>query len=171
MDTTSLIRGQLKTAHDWFEGTIEGVSQEQAAVQPQGTAHSIGSRYAHAVVAEDVMVNAMLKRRAPLYGDAYRDKTGISEPRMDASLEWARNVQVDLDAARRYAQAVYANSDEYLATLTDDDLNRTIDMSAQNMGEWPLGAFLITFVIGHIRDVMGEISALKGTQGLKGYPF
>ena len=49
MSTSSLIREQLKNAHDWFEGTVEGVTQEQADWQPPGTAHSIGSGYAHAV--------------------------------------------------------------------------------------------------------------------------
>ncbi|HEX6385063.1 MAG TPA: hypothetical protein VF177_10365 [Anaerolineae bacterium] len=56
---------------------------------------------------------------------------------------------------------------EQLKTAHD----RIIDPSEQGMGEWPLGAFLLTFVLGHIRDIMGEISAIKGVQGLQGYPF
>lgn len=171
MDTVSLLREQIKMAHDWFEATMTGVSQEHADDQPQGTAHSIGSRYAHAVTAEDVMVNSLIRGGAPMYAGDYAGKTGISEPRFDSPLEWARSVRVDLGAARRYAQAVYANTADYLNTLNDDDLERIVDLSEQNMGQWTLGAFLISFVLGHMRDVMGEISALKGTQGLQGYPF
>jgi hypothetical protein len=171
MSTTSLIREQLNNAHQWFEGTMSGVNQEQAQWQPPGTAHPIGSRYAHAVVAEDVMVNALIKGEAPLYATTWAGNTGISDPQFNATLEWARSVQVDLDSARRYAQAVYDNSDAYLATVKDEDLARVVDLSSQGMGEWPLDAFLLTFVLGHIRDIMGEVSALKGMQGLQGYPF
>jgi hypothetical protein len=171
MSTTSLIREQLKNAHQWFEGTMAGVTQEQAQWQPPGTAHPIGSRYAHAVVAEDVMVNALVKGEAPLYATTWAGNTGISDPQFNSTLEWARSVQVDLDDARRYAQAVYDNSDAYLATLKDEGLARVVDLSQQGLGEWPLDAFLLTFVLGHIRDIMGEVSALKGMQGLQGYPF
>lgn len=117
------------------------------------------------------MVNSLIRGGAPMYAGDYAGKTGISEPRFDSPLEWARSVRVDLGAARRYAQAVYANTADYLNTLNDDDLERIVDLSEQNMGQWTLGAFLISFVLGHMRDVMGEISALKGTQGLQGYPF
>lgn len=171
MNTIPLIREQLKTAHEWFEGTMADVTQEQADWQPPGTAHPIGSRYAHAVVAEDVMVNALIQGGAPLYATTWASKAGISDPQFSSTLEWARSVQVDLDAARRYAQAVYESTDAYLATLKDEELDRIIDLSEQGMGEWPLGAFLLTFVLGHIRDIMGEVSALKGFQGLQGYPF
>lgn len=171
MNTIPLIREQLKIAHQWFEGTMAGVTQEQAHWQPPGMAHPIGSRYAHAVVAEDVMVNVLIQGGAPLYATTWAGKSGISDPQFYSTLEWARSVQVDLDTARRYAQAVYESTDAYLATLKDEELDRVIDMSEQGMGEWSLGAFLITFVLGHFRDIMGEVSALKGVQGLQGYPF
>ncbi len=78
---------------------------------------------------------------------------------------------MDLDALNAYAQAVYASTDEYLATLSENELDRTIDLTEQNLGTWSLGAFLLTFVFGHVRDIMGEISALKGLRDLQGYPF
>ena len=171
MGTVSMLRQQLKTAHEWLEGTMEGVSQENADWQPPGTAHSIGSRYAHAVVAEDVMINVLMQGGDPMYAASWSGKSGISDPQFIASLEWARSVEVDLDQARAYAQAVYENSDAYLANLSDEDLGRVIDLSEQEMGEWPLDGFVVSLVIGHVHDIMGEISALKGVQGLKGYPF
>lgn len=171
MSTVSLIRGQLTTAHEWFEGTMAGVTQEHAHWQPAGIAPPIGSRYAHAVVAEDVMVNALIQGSPPLYAASWSGRTGISDPQFEADLEWSRNVEVNLDLTRQYAQAVYANSDSFLANLTDDDLDRIIDLSEHEMGQWPLDAFLVSFVLGHMHDIMGEISALKGLQGLQGYPF
>ena len=171
MSTVAMLREQLKTAHEWLEGTMEGVSQEIADWQPPGTAHPIGSRYAHAVLAEDAVISGMLQGGAPMFSASWSDTTGISDPQFIASLEWARSVEVDLDQARFYAQAVYANSDAFLGDLSDDDLGRIIDLSEQKMGKWPLDGFVVSLVIGHIHDIMGEISAIKGIQGLQGYPF
>ena len=79
-----------------------------------------------------------------------------------------RDVRLDLPAARAYAQAVYAATDAYLAGLTAEDLDRDVDLFGMSQS---LGAALGNFVIGHCHDMMGEISCLKGLQGVRGYPF
>ena len=58
-----------------------------------------------------------------------------------------------------------------MASLSDSDLARELDMSDHGLGMWSVGSFLLTFDLGHVRDIMGEISAIKGVQGGKGYPF
>jgi hypothetical protein len=174
VDSISLIRDQMKTAHDWFEATMADVTPEQAGWLPPGTAHPIGSRYAHTIVSEDMMVNGLLKGEAPLLATAWAGKTGISgdpQAAFQSTQEWARSVQVDLPAAREYAAAVYAATDDYLGSLEPADLDRAVDLSDWGMGEWSQGAFLISLVLGHVRDLMGEVSCLKGLQGAKGYPF
>ena len=171
MSTVSMLREQLKTSHEWLEGTMEGVSQEHADWQPPGTAPSIGSRYAHAVLAEDAMISVILQGGAPMFGSSWAGKTGISDPQFIATEEWAQSVEVDVEQARVYGQAVYANSDAFFADLSDDDLGRVVDLTEQEMGKWSLDAFLVSLVISHVHDIMGEISATKGFQGLKGYPF
>jgi hypothetical protein len=173
MNPITLIREEIQTAHEWFDATMAGVTDEVAHWQPGGTAHPIGSRYAHMVVTEDMMVNGLLKGSAPLFATSWAGKTGLEDPQAAfyTTLEWAQRVKVDLDALDAYAQAVYASTDAYLATLGEDDLEGTIDLTEQNLGTWSVGAFLLSFVFGHVRDIMGEISALKGLRGLQGYPF
>jgi hypothetical protein len=55
-----------------------------------------------------------------------------------------------------------------VASLTPEDLERTIDTT---IGELSLGQMLEAYVIWHINVHSGEIAALKGCQGLKGYPW
>lgn len=173
MDTAKLIRDDTKTAHDWFQGTLEGVTDEVAHWQPGGQAHPIGSRYAHIVTSEDFFINSLLKGGETLFSTSWAGKTGLENPQgaVSTTLEWAQNVKVDLDALNKYAQAVYTATDEYLAGLEESDLDRIIDLSEQNYGTWTQASFLINFVLAHVRDIMGEISALKGVYGLQGYPF
>ncbi len=171
MSRAALLREQLKQSHEWLEETMADVTPEVAHRVPPGRAHPIAERYAHAVQGEDVLVNAVLAGGAPLMATSWAGRTGTNENYMEATLEKARAAKVDLSALRRYAQAVYAASDDYVGSLKDADLDRTRDMSNVGYGT-PTVAWIVShLVMGHVRDVMGEISALKGVQGLKGYPF
>lgn len=49
--------------------------------------------------------------------------------------EWARRVKVDLAALRSYAKAIYDATDDYLASLTDHDVKRFLDLSDRVMGQ------------------------------------
>lgn len=171
MSRVDLLREQLRQSHEWLEGTMADVSQEIAARLPPGKAHPIGERYAHLVQSEDVLVNAVCKGGAPLMATSWAGRTGTTDNYMQATYEKARTAKVDLAALRRYAQAVYAASDEYLASLNEPNLEQTRDMSGAGMGLPTVAWILSHLVMGHVRDVMGEISAVKGVHGGKGYPF
>ncbi len=168
----TLLRSQYGAAHNvWLEGTMKGVTAEQAHWAPPGRALPIAAHYAHVVIGEDVLLASMVRKVTPLAMGAFAGKAGVSEPPpMGPWDEWGRRVQVDLDALRQYAQAVYAGTDEYLATLSDADLSQEIDLSAVGFGMQPLGNFLSIMCMNVIAHT-GEISVIKGLQGLQGYPF
>src|SRR6478672_7962620 len=50
MDSIALLRKQFEQAHWVMEGTMEGVTSEQAASIPTGRANSIGASYAHVIL-------------------------------------------------------------------------------------------------------------------------
>jgi hypothetical protein len=172
------MRQQLKEAHDVLEGTMADVTSEQAQWLPPGTANPLGASYAHAVVSEDLLINGFLRRAVPLFAQPdWAGKNGLSEPMPNPGPGWenyggwARRVQVDLPVLRRYAEAVYANTDQYLANLAPEELDQPVDMSQMGMGKPSLGWFLGSLVILHAANMCGEIACLKGLQGAKGYPF
>jgi hypothetical protein len=176
----SLFREQLKAAHGLLEETVGDVTPEQAHWSPPGTANPLGANYAHVVVSEDATMNGLLKGGLPLFASTWAGKVGLSElppmpnpnaPGFPDWSEWGQRVKVDLAALRKYAQAVYAASDEYLASLTDDDLNRPVNLSALGLGESTVGYVLTNGVLGNAFSHSGEISCLKGLQGKRGYPF
>lgn len=175
---SEMIRQSLKDAHETFEGTMQGVTEEVAHFQPQGKALPIGATYAHAIISEDIMLNVMVRKTPPLL-DQWQEKLGLSAPHpaMDGDWEanfaqWVKEVKVDLPKLQEYAQVVYKQSDDFLADTNDSDLlDKKADLSMWGMDEWPLGRFVIRFLISHIDSLSGEISAIKGVQNLKGYPF
>ena len=107
------------------------------------------------------------------------DTSGVSEPMpmpgspdwSEAYRAWARRVQVDLASLKSYAEAVYAATDAFLASLSDADLDRELDLTAVGFGQQKLSWILNFLVLNHIGTETGEISALKGIQRVKGYPY
>jgi len=83
-------------------------------------------------------------------------------------LAWMQTIRVDLSALHEYAKATAAALDAWLASLTPEDLDRTINTP---IGEYNVAQVVETFVVWHLNAHCGEISALKGCQGAKGYPF
>jgi hypothetical protein len=126
-------------------------------------------------MSEDYMINTFVKGGAPWMATTWAGKAVISEPYPPPSEgpwePWAKRVKVDLDEMRKYAQALYKNGDEFLASMDESEANRELDLSGFGMGtksvEWFLGNILLQHVCHHT----GEISCLKGLQGAKGYPF
>jgi hypothetical protein len=92
------------------------------------------------------------------------------QPLEDDWSAWARRVQIDLDAIRPYAQAVFANTAAWLAAIDDDELAKPFDMTAFGMG-MQTKSVLLAMLIGNVFAHCGEISCLKGLRGGRGYPF
>ena len=164
-------REGLKWAYELLEMTMADVTPEQAHWTPPGIANPLGAVYAHAVCELDAIIHVLLQGIEPIFASTWIARTGISEPQWQANFDWARNLKIDLAAAREYAQAVYGDADAYIASLTESDLERKVDLSAQGLGIPTVNWCLNALVISHINNMAGEISVLKGLQGTRGYPF
>ena len=101
---------------------------------------------------------------AKLGGEMMVDMTGQSGK--------GRSHKWDPKGMSEYATAVFANTDAYLSSLKDGDLEREINLVPFGFpNNMSLGTFLTTMLLGTTYAHTGEISALKGCVGAKGYPF
>ena len=172
MDAVSLLSQQVRSAHEIVQGTVADLTEEQAKWNPAGKAIAAGPLYVHVSAAEDLFLNMGVGRQ-PLAMGAYAGKTGISEPYpiQGGYDEWAKRVEIDLPRFREYVQAVFKNTEEYVAGLTPEALDKELDLSSAGLGKMSLGAFITVTSVIHPSNHIGEISCLKGLQGAKGYPF
>ena len=173
MNAIELYRHLLHRSHEFLEGTVAGVTTEQSTWDPPGNAFSIAANYVHVVGSEDLAVQRLLQGKELLATTSWAGKTGVSElpplgPGGDLKA-WSRKAKADLPALQRYGQAVYAATDDYLASLTPDALDRPVDLSGVGLGQQTV-LFLLTALVANTSMHCGEISCLKGLQGLKGYP-
>jgi uncharacterized damage-inducible protein DinB len=170
MNSQGAARQQLQFWHGALNGVMGDCGEALNKQLPGATITSISSVYAHMVFAEDVIVNGMLQGKPPLYQqDGWEAKAGVPFPGIPPSIgEWAKTVKMDFPKFNEYAKAVFANTDSYLASVSDADLQKKVQTPiGEQTAEWAIVTLLATHAPQHI----GEIAALKGVQGLKGLPF
>src|SRR5437667_12545169 len=120
MDSISLLREQLRAAHEYLDGTMAGVTPEQLQWVPPGSATPLGANYLHLIQSEDLIINAALQQKEPLATSTWAGRIGASEPMPTGPTEpadymaWTRRVRIDMPALQEYAKAVYAASDVYM---------------------------------------------------------
>jgi uncharacterized damage-inducible protein DinB len=170
LDAVTILREQLKNVHGLVEFAMNDLPFEQLHHRHDGaTIHSIATVYVHVVQGEDALMNKLVREQPMLFErEGWQEQVGFPyENHLDKIAEAVSGNS--LDAFRSYAQAVYAETDAYLATLTELDLDRPIAFGP--VGEFPLGIFLANFVSWHMHQHAGEICALKGIHGGQGLPF
>lgn len=183
-DCSAVLKDSFGAARGLLEVVTGDVTEAVAHWKPAGAANPVGATYVHALVVSDAFVNGMLRGGAPLFASGYAGRAGVSElPPMlvpgspppatygEDLHRWAHRVTIDLPAARAYAAAVYDAIDGWLSTLSYADLGKPIDLSWLGIGISTVGFVLHNAVVSHIAGHAGEIAAIKGLQGLKGYPF
>ena len=157
MNTVELTQYSLSNAFNLLKEVVADLTQEQADWGPLGTASTIGAIYSHTITYVDFIVQRVCIGQS--------DAVFAEPPRTEIRMQ---EVQVDLSALHEYADKVHNTAQEWLSTLTPADLEYRMNTS---IGELNLGQLLEAYIIWHINVHCGEISALKGCQGLKGYPW
>ena len=171
MNAIGCLRESVQWGYQLLEMVMADVSDEQARWTPPGVANPIGALYAHALLSVDGVINGMLKGGAPRFATEWAGQAGQLPPQMSLSFEWGRGIQPDLPALGQFGQTVVADADAYLAQLSESDLDRMLDLSSAGLGTRSVSWIVSALVASHLNNMAGEISALKGIQGLKGYPF
>jgi len=166
MDVKTTLKEQMQSLHGTLEAAIGDCSAETLTRRiPGSTTGAINSIYAHTIFGEDGLLNGLIRGQAPVYfAGGWAPKVGLDMPQ--EGMEPDVDVTFDINLFREYAAAVYQSTYEYLATVTDADLDRVVD--AGFAPPMPVRSFVANILVWHVATHQGEISALKGVQGLNG---
>lgn len=106
-----------------------------------------------------------MRGEAPVYHKGgWAQKIGIEMPQGGLERDW--DVNMDRGLFRQYAADVYRSMDDYLAGASEADFGGMVDPGfAPPM---PVSALLGNVLLWHVATHQGEISALKGVQGMNG---
>ncbi len=166
MTTVDYIRNTLAFAHRALTDACNG-TPEQLHWVPENGSHSIAWCLWHTARVEDTIINARSRQAPQVWNEEWAERTGLPFEGNGNGMpdDEAREVRIkDMDAFREYQQAVFAQTDEYLGSITDEDLQREIPR--RDGGTETVGEGISLHMIGHFNGHRGEINLLRGMQGM-----
>ena len=169
MQAHEYIQRQVQSMRRLTDAALQGLTDEQVNWVPPGQANPVRAALLHLVAAEDRYFQTILRGQPMLWeAGGWSERVGLPYP-PSAGRGWdeVKTTPVTLASVQAYAQAVRAATESYLAALTDEELDRTVQFFG---GDRPAADVIATFV-AHTVGHAGEIAALRGVQGVKGLPF
>lgn len=151
------------------DSVLQGLTDEQLNWSPPGATNTIATILLHVTGTDDTFINVLAQGQPTVWERGnWSERIGFPGFPGRAGLWDEANAHTfTLAPLVEYQAAVRASIDAYLATLTGEELARTV----QALGsEQPIAAVLGLVVI-HEAHHFGEIAALKGAQGIRGLPF
>jgi len=198
MTAVELLHYSMKYSFDVFDQVVSDLTQEQADWKPPGELSPISAQYWHIISFADQILHEkcmppfselpfeewfeqrlntqdQVSGQTPIrFTKDWQNKVVVDLPPEDPEdFFWdirvmSENLRIELEALHDYAHEVARTILKWIDTLKLDDLEQKITTP---LGDYSLGNFIVFFIIWNNNVHCGEISAIKGLQGLQGYPW
>jgi uncharacterized damage-inducible protein DinB len=166
MDTLDYIKNSLGFAHRALADARNG-TPEQLHFVPEHGSHSIAWCLWHTARIEDRIINARARQASEVWDESWAKRTGLPFEGAGTNMtdEEAHEVRIkDIDAFREYQEAVWKQTDEYLNSITKEDLE--VERPTRDGGTETIGQGIQLHMLGHFNGHRGEINLLRGMQGM-----
>ena len=165
MSTVSYINRSLGFAHRALTDARNG-TPEQLHFVPERGSHSIAWCLWHTARVEDLIINARIRRTPQVWNEQWAERIGLPFEGFGTGQTDSEAQQVhitDITGLAEYQQAVWQQTEEYLASVSDEDLEREIPTRT---GTETVGEAISLHMAGHFNGHRGEINTLRGMQGM-----
>jgi uncharacterized damage-inducible protein DinB len=169
MDVAQPYRLTLASGRGYLNMALEGLTDEQFNWLPPNDLNPISALLFHIGSAEDFYIaRAIGGGKLRFMTEGWAERTGVTEiPGPRGGWSQFRERRFEREKIQAYLAAVHATTDAYLDQLTEVELNREVTfLGAPGPVARVLGAVLV-----HPVFHTGEISLIKGLQGVKGIPI
>jgi len=146
LDVVGLLRAQVQEIHRELDDGLAASIHALAPTAPSGESLVV-ALYVHAATVEDVTIQSLLRRVAPVYETDWAGKGP------------ARYSTHDLAPVRAYAQQVFATTDNYLAGLGLEAARTRIDLSRLGQGKPTVAWVVSKFVVLQLSKIYGELTS------------
>jgi uncharacterized damage-inducible protein DinB len=166
MEMVEYIKNLLAFAHRALADATNG-TPEQLHFVPEHGSHSIAWCLWHTARVEDLVINARARQAPQVWNEEWAERTGLPFEGMGTGMsdDEASEIRVkDIEALRAYQQAVWKQTEEYLNSITDEDLEK--EVPRRDGGTETIGQGISLHMLGHFNGHRGEINLLRGMQGM-----
>ncbi|MFO7964622.1 MAG: DinB family protein [Desulfobacterales bacterium] len=170
MSTITYFKRALKDMHGNYVDAVKDLTDEQLHFRPLDKGHHIAFALWHVVRTEDMVINFLLQKKTPVWNAREWDKKLGMDPQAQGTgmnAEQAAAVRISsLPDFLAYMDAVGKETDAYLDTLKDEDLDIVNELPV--LGKRSLCEVIGGIALVHAAEHLGEIWYIKGLLGLKG---
>ncbi len=169
MDVLEFIQREMAGMRRSVNMTMKDMTPELFNGDTPGTTNTISATFIHFINTEDNFIHKIIQGKPSIWeSGSWSEKTGIPTP-PGIGEDWSsfKYRQIAIQPLLDYQVAVWAATDEYLTTLTPEELDRKVKFAG---GERTVADMLLLSVSQSLCHA-GEIAALKGVQGTKGLPI
>jgi len=165
MDALALLKAQAAQVDNLLTQVVANLTAEQAVWHVEGTTtNPIAATFMHLYFSEDRTVQQRGQGLPTIFeAGGWQERIGFNPDAI-----WAQQERAYPDAMRAYAAEVHAATQRYLGSLQPADLEQEVEGMR---GRSPRATVLTVSLVIHKASHMGEIAALLGSQGVKGFPF
>lgn len=165
----AVLKASFDLAHMVFNAVVADLQPGQAAFSlPGGMVPSAAAMIAHMLYGEDMMVGQAGGGTMVLESGDFGRRTGIVRPQPSMTPDWLA-LDFDIGGLKDYADAVFARTSAFLESADVAALDRRVSTPLGT--EVTAAEYLGGFGVVHLAEHTGEVSTLKGAQGVKGLPF
>ena len=168
MTGAEFVQSAVRELHRAMVADMQPLKQEHLEWRPAPDANPIGAIFVHFMRTEDGIVHR-LQGQPPLFeSEGWVDRLTPGGSPVESNLtvdDAARVAQIPVEQALAYGEQVMASASEYVAGLTDGELDRPTD---PNSPRRTVAITLRSFLLAHGWWHLGEIKYLKGLQGMPG---
>jgi hypothetical protein len=164
LKATDYVKLQTEQAFGLLNMAADGMDDKQYNLDAPGTCNAAAKSHVHALTAFDFFVLNKGKGSEmlwPAFG------TNIGLPANPTEI-WSYAGTISGADIKEFASQIQKATLDYIATLSDADLDREVD--TQFFGKQSL-AYVLQLAAMHAAGHAGDVAAVKGMQGLKGLRF
>jgi uncharacterized damage-inducible protein DinB len=163
MTSAELLADSFGRIRDILNRVVEGLSRDQLSARLDSEANSIGWLLWHLTRIQDDHIAAVAGTEQVWTSGGWSERFGLTLDPADTGFghtpSQVAEVIVDAEPLRDYYDAVHAVTLEYIARLTDGDLDRVVDE------RWDppvtLGVRLVSIIVDDLQHV-GQAAIIRG---------
>ncbi len=164
MDAAELLVECFTRIRELVPTTLEGLSDEQLAVRPNGTGNSIGWLIWHLTRVQDDHVAGVADQPQVWVADGWRERCGLDLTTEDIgyghSSAQVDTVQVPLELLVGYHAAVAEQTERFVRSLSPDDFERVVDE------RWTPPVTMAVRLVSVVSDCMQHLGQAAYVRGL-----
>ncbi|HLZ31270.1 MAG TPA: hypothetical protein VKV73_28470 [Chloroflexota bacterium] len=141
-----MLRAQVRDIHRALDQGLIASLRSLATAAPLDEPLVV-ALYVHAATVEDVTIQSLLRRVAPVYTTHWAGKGP------------ARYSMADLAPMLAYAQQVFAATEAYLDGLGPDEVNAQVDLERLGQGKPTVAWIVSKFVVLQLCKIYGELAS------------